>query len=309
MAFSTTASCHVWNLFYKESLSDDNSINNNEANSVIWIADSSIIDLPPTAPTLFGTEDNSSVIVTSLDISWNDTKTIEDRGGNLLSVLIFQDGSISANTPNISWEVYNSITGWVSDSTPVTAINTFLLDDGINRFRLKFVNSNNSIVYSNVLEYNVLVPIVKFIQMVSGDHNSSISVGTPSGAVSDSNANIIQITGSVNQYIYMSSYLSGQTGGGGGTFDIVPDSSTGTAGSIVSGTLPLSVTGTRGFTINSPAVLVTPGRYKVTMGASISSVSNSPYPGSTYTPSSGSTTRYYTSPNNTPTSWVEVIYP
>jgi len=168
MSFSATSSCHVWNIFYNESISSSTNMDNSPAISVSFQPDQSIIDLPPTAPTLFGTENsgslvvNESLVVTTLTINWDDSRLNSDpRTGTSETISIFQDISVANSNSNLSWEVsagknYSILHIWVADSTPVTTTNTFTTVFGVNQYRLKLTTINGGVtstIYSNILEY------------------------------------------------------------------------------------------------------------------------------------------------------------
>lgn len=87
-----------------------------------------------------------------INIVWNDTNTVEDRSGLDLQQAIKYLGSLLGFS-NYVWQK-DTGSGFV-DIQPILNITTiFSLTAGINKFRIKALDSNNVLVYSNILFYD-----------------------------------------------------------------------------------------------------------------------------------------------------------
>lgn len=66
MSFSATASCHIWNIFYKEPLSNDTNINITQGLNVLFLPDVPSGDTPPTEPTIFTSSTTNTTLPPSI---------------------------------------------------------------------------------------------------------------------------------------------------------------------------------------------------------------------------------------------------
>ena len=156
MNWGGTSSCHVWNVFYNESLSDVNSYIDSPANNVAWSPDPNAIavNTPPIwlGNSTFGA--NTPVQpVAGITIVYSDTNSSADRTGTsgMLEVLLTVNSL--QTTQNAEWQyIKDNQLNWTSYS-PVTS-NTNLYDfaddliTGIIYFRIE-----DGSLHSNVLKY------------------------------------------------------------------------------------------------------------------------------------------------------------
>lgn len=141
MSWSNSAACHVWNIFYRDSLSENVETISN-ADSVSWNFDNSI-NQPPTAPLVFevGTLVNAIVI----------TSVVNTSGDNY--VIFFTTNFTPAN---IYSEVSTDGTTW---STPfllsgITSPQNRIISLGGGAMYVRLSEVTGSTIYSNIFYYN-----------------------------------------------------------------------------------------------------------------------------------------------------------
>ena len=169
MSWSGTSSCHIWSVFYKESLTDFTNWIDENATSVIHQVDINQ-NLSPLPPTQFGVVNAGS---TPPPISGGSTKVLgsvvwssppggsASRVGADTTIDVLFIGIDQFN--NTSWENNNSINGTYYTSYPgqinLDGSTTFALQPGVNKFRIKGENpDNNQVYYTNELIFNKTVP-------------------------------------------------------------------------------------------------------------------------------------------------------
>ena len=169
MSWSGTSSCHIWSVFYKESLTQFANVSPINSGSVVHHPDSTE-NQPPLPPNQFGVitagstppvsgAPNKILGTASWDLAGLD---IIDRTGTNLSQGTYFTPVDSYNS--ITWEIYNG-TSWSSPTgtaiTPFTGLSQqFNLQSGVNKFRVKGTNpDNNQVYYTNVLTYTKTVAV------------------------------------------------------------------------------------------------------------------------------------------------------
>jgi hypothetical protein len=189
MSWSGTSSCHIWSVFYKESLTKIVKNFDEPATNVTQQLDSSEPQ-SPLAPTQFGLV-NSSTSPTLPNpstkqigsIAW-DSGGSADLVGTYLSVVTLFTSVDTYNS--ITWEVYSGTT-WTTGTAitlPFTGISKqFNLQPGVNKFRVKGTNpDNNQIYYTNVLTYTKTVPAYT-IAAAPGGLATSTNITTTTGEI------------------------------------------------------------------------------------------------------------------------------
>ena len=170
MSWSGTSSCHIWSVFYKESLTQFANVSPINSGSVVHHPDSTE-NQPPLPPNQFGVitagstppvsgAPNKILGTASWDLAGLD---IIDRTGTNLSQGTYFTPVDSYNS--ITWEIYNG-TSWSSPTgtaitLPFTGLSQqFNLQSGVNKFRVKGTNpDNNQVYYTNVLTYTKTVAV------------------------------------------------------------------------------------------------------------------------------------------------------
>ena len=150
MNWGGTSSCHVWNVFYNESLSDINSYIDSPANNVAWFPDPNavVVNTPPVwlSNSTFG----ANTPVVEITIVYSDTNSSADRTGTsgLLNVSLTgsyqttQSAEWQYSLDNVTWEFYSQVTA---------STNLYVLDmliTGDIYFRVE-----DGSLHSNVLKY------------------------------------------------------------------------------------------------------------------------------------------------------------
>jgi len=160
-----TSSCHVWNIFLNESLSNINSFIESPAtvidyNSTIIVSESS--NTPPVwlpNSTFGGTVSIPQPVVDPITIVWQDTQVSTDRIGSgtpPVSIVIGQTGSYQTtqsavweySTDNINWDNTSQVGGGINDVISIST--TFYVLSGDTFFRIK-----DGLLTSNVLKYTL----------------------------------------------------------------------------------------------------------------------------------------------------------
>jgi hypothetical protein len=91
-----------------------------------------------------------------VQIVWNDTQTIENRSGQNNNEIILIQTQNYPTTGN-QWQ-RNFGSGWIDDVAATSSTQNFVLNIGLNQFRLKGIDNLNNIVYSNILQYTKDTP-------------------------------------------------------------------------------------------------------------------------------------------------------
>lgn len=140
MSWSSTSACHIWNIFYRDSLSENIETISN-ANSVSWNFDNSI-NQPPTAPTVFevGTFINTITITSVINVFGQNYNILFNSNFPLTS--LYWEASVNG----VAWSVPAPLSGITSPQN-VTIFTT-------NIFYLRLSDVSGTTVYSNVYYYN-----------------------------------------------------------------------------------------------------------------------------------------------------------
>ena len=158
--WSGTSSCHIWSVFYKESLTQ---LNNNvlQTAGIVVHQPDLTQNQPPLPPTQFG------VITTGSPppVSGASNKILGTASWDVAGLDIIDSTYFTPvdSYNSITWEIYNG-TSWSSPTgtaitLPFTGLSQqFNLQSGVNKFRVKGTNpDNNQVYYTNVLTYTKTV--------------------------------------------------------------------------------------------------------------------------------------------------------
>lgn len=153
MSWSNSAACHIWNIFYKDSLSE-NVETVSSADSVSWNFDNTV-NQPPTAPVVF----EVGVLIDTINI----TSVVNTSGSNydILFTTNFSPENIysQVSLDGISWSSPLLLSGLSSPQSRVISLG--------GTFYIRLSEIASSTLYSNVYYYNsneiVTMPSVQFI--------------------------------------------------------------------------------------------------------------------------------------------------
>jgi len=209
MSWSGTSSCHIWSVFYKESLTQFANVSPINSGSVVHHPDSTE-NQPPLPPNQFGiigagttpppVSGGSNKVLGS--ITWGSGGSADLVGTNLSVSTLFT----SVDTYNsVTWEVYSG-TNWTTGPTitlPFTGTSQqFNLQPGVNKFRVKGTNpDNNQVYYTNVLTYTKTVAAYVISSSINSDINFTSTVsGTITVNVAPVTLTLKAVTQSNNLY-------------------------------------------------------------------------------------------------------------
>jgi hypothetical protein len=185
MSWSGTSSCHIWSLFYKESLSQTDNSSLEPATTVVHQPDLTE-NQDPLPPIQFGLV-NSGTSPSPTNPSTNQLGSIAWSG-------IFGGGTAPKTGTDTTIDIvftggdqYSQVQ-WgnspANQDTPITALietKTFTLVNGVNTFIVKGVNpDNNQVDQTNQLTYTKTSPAYTISSPIS---NNITSTSTVSGAV------------------------------------------------------------------------------------------------------------------------------
>ena len=185
MSWSGTSSCHIWSVFYKESLTKLVNNNTQIATSVVYQPDLTEPQ-PPLPPTQFGvigagstppsTSPTSPVTNKVLGaIAWS-TGGTSPKTGNATTIDVVFTGVDTYN--QVKWG--NSPTNQNTNITALTETKTFNLVNGVNTFIVKGTNPDNNQIYqTNQLTYTDTIPAYT----IQSPINQSVTTITPSYAL------------------------------------------------------------------------------------------------------------------------------
>lgn len=141
MSWSNSAACHIWNIFYKDSLTANIGTFSN-ADSVSWNFDNSI-NQPPTAPIIFevGTLVNTIVITSVVNTSgynFDISFTTNFTPTNLYS---------EVSVDGINWSAPSLLSGITSPQNRIISL-------GGVAFYVRLSEVTSGVIYSNIFYYN-----------------------------------------------------------------------------------------------------------------------------------------------------------
>jgi len=161
MSWSGTSSCHIWSLFYKESLTEFSVPPVNEMATTVTQQLDSSEPLPPLPPTQFGLVNSStSPVLPNPSNKQLGSITWTVDGGSTSKV--GTDSTISVTFTGI--DQFNQVKWGVGGQdiiliSGISDIRTFTLQPGENYFVVKATNpDNNQVTYTNTLIYTKIVP-------------------------------------------------------------------------------------------------------------------------------------------------------
>ena len=158
MNWGGTSSCHVWNVFLNESLSDINSYIETPANTVAWSPDPNAV-VANSAPVWLGSSTfglNTPPVPTNpITIVYFDTGLSADRVDLDISVKTLLTSDINDLTPNAYWQISSNNINWTDVSAVTTTDNLYMFTGvGDSYFRIHDVDLINSVsLVSNVLKH------------------------------------------------------------------------------------------------------------------------------------------------------------
>ena len=184
MSWSGTSSCHIWSLFYKESLTEVANYIPESALSVVYQPDITE-NQDPLPPIQFGLVNSNTSPPPNRpstkqlgSIAWA-TGGNSDKTGTDTDISVIFTGINLFN--NLIWELYNPLNNIYT--APVLGGNTlsdtrlFVLEAGVNTFKIKGTNpDNNQVVYANTLTYTKTVPAYTLSNSLLVDINFSSNV-------------------------------------------------------------------------------------------------------------------------------------
>ena len=184
MSWSATASCHIWNIFYNESLSDVNQHDSISGDHMLhWQPSNNQVDNVPAPPDTGSGVYDVDGPVTFTTISWIDgtTTPINKWYSQVITDLSpTYDVGVKAIIPssypvsNIQWQHWDG-TSWIDDYTiTLPNVGTFTLQpdnstdyyidknaNNVTKWRLSATKiSTSTIVYSNELVFNTLADFI-----------------------------------------------------------------------------------------------------------------------------------------------------
>ena len=158
MNWGGTSSCHVWNVFYNESLSDINSSIVSPANTVAWVPNTNNTNSAP-----YWLSNNSFGLALRITIVYFDTGLDTDRVGIDISISTLITSNLSDLSQNAEWQISTDNVNWNSSSTVNNTSQYIYTYTGLGDtyFRIK-----DGSVYSNVLKYTQVQPQLRTLTLI-----------------------------------------------------------------------------------------------------------------------------------------------